>query len=144
MLRPLRLVWVLVFSAAAAAGAGCGRSDEFKHVGVSGKVTLDGKPLPDGTITFVPLVSGPAAHTTIADGAYTIARSEGPAPGSYRVEISKSEPTGRQVPDYEYPGKTVAETRNVVPERYNVNSELKVEIKENDQQTFDFSLALKK
>jgi hypothetical protein len=133
-----------VVSAAAGAGAGCGRTDEFKHVGVAGKVTLDGKPLPGGTITFVPLVSGPAAHATITDGAYTVARAEGPAPGSYRVEISRSEPTGRQVPDYDYPGKTVAETRNVVPDRYNVNSELKVDIKDDEQQIFDFPLVLKK
>lgn len=125
---------------AVAAWGGCGPADPFKHVGVSGKVTFDGKPLTDGTITFLPVVSGAAAHGTITDGSYAIARSQGPGPGSYRVEISKNVPTGRRVPDPEYPGKTMEETRNAVPDRYNFNSELKAEIQGADDQTFDFDL----
>jgi hypothetical protein len=123
---------------------GCGRADGFEHVGVSGKVLFGGKPMTGGTITFVPLGSGPAAHGTIRDGSYTIARGNGPGPGSYRVEISQIQPTGRRVPDSEYPGKTIDETRNAVPGRYNLNSTLRAEVKAAGDQTFDFALELAK
>jgi hypothetical protein len=131
---------LLGLAAASSSSSGCGPSDGFPHVGVSGKVMLSGKPLAAGTITFVPMVSGPAAHGTIADGSYAIARAEGPGPGSYRVEISSIQTTGRRIPDSEYPGKTVAETRNAVPSRYNLNSTLRAEVEEGSDQTFDFAL----
>jgi hypothetical protein len=130
--------------AATAGSGGCGPADEFQHVGVSGKVTFGGKPMPSGTITFVPLASGPAAYGTITDGQYAIARREGPGPGSYRVEISNIQPTGRRVPDSEYPGKTVEETKNAVPSRYSLNSTLRADVKPGSDQTFDFALEVAK
>ena len=133
-------IQVLGLFVVTAGSGGCGPADEFQHVGVSGKVTFGGKPMPSGTITFVPLASGPAAYGTITDGQYGIARREGPGPGSYRVEISRIQPTGRRVPDSEYPGKTIEETRNAVPGRYNLNSTLRAEVKAADDQTFDFAL----
>jgi hypothetical protein len=133
-------IGVLGLLAATAGSGGCGPTDEFQHVGVSGKVTLGGKPMTGGTITFVPLASGPAAYGTITDGQYTIARREGPGPGSYRVEISRIQSTGRRVPDSEYPGKTVEETKNAVPRHYNLNSTLRVDVKGDHDQTFDFTL----
>ena len=139
--------WTSCFLGIAAAswGAGCGGSaDGFSHVGVSGKVVFDGKPLPSGTIVFVPLGSGAAAQGPITDGSYSIARSAGPSPGSFRVEISSIQPTGRRVPDNEYPGKTMEETRNVVPGRFNINSELRAEIKGDDDAHFDWEIATKK
>jgi hypothetical protein len=139
-MRPRRGIVVLLGLAAITWGGGCGPADEFQHVGVSGKVTLGGKPLTGGTITFVPLGSGPAAHGTITDGSYAISRAQGPGPGSYRVEISRTQPTGRRIPDTEYPGKTVEETRNGVPDRYNLNSTLRAEVKGGSDQTFDFAL----
>jgi hypothetical protein len=138
-----RLLWMCLLSLGAAAVApvgGCGPTDEFQHVGVSGHVTLEGKPLAGGTITFVPLGSGPAAHGAIADGSYAISRAEGPGPGGYRVEISSIRPTGRRVPDGEYPGQTVEETRNAVPDRYNLNSTLRADVAGSGDQTFDFAL----
>jgi hypothetical protein len=130
--------------AATSWSVGCGPADEFQHVGVSGKVTLSGKPMTAGTITFVPLASGPAAYGTITDGSYAIARVLGPGPGSYRVEISHIQPTGRRVPDSEYPGKTVEETRNSVSGRYNLNSTLRADVKGSNDQVFNFALEVAK
>jgi hypothetical protein len=135
----IRLLGLLAATAGSGC-SGCGPADEFRHVGVSGKVTLGGKPMTSGTITFVPLASGPAAYGTITDGSYTISRGEGPGPGSYRVEISNIQPTGRRVPDSEYPGKTVEETGNAVPGRYNLNSTLRADVKGARDQTFNFAL----
>jgi hypothetical protein len=137
-------ICLLSLLVATAGSGGCGPADEFQHVSVSGKVMLAGKPMKGGTITFVPLASGPAAYGTITDGAYAIARAEGPGPGDYRVEISNIQPTGRRVPDSEYPGKTIEETRNTVPGRYNLNSSLRAEVKGSGDQTFDFTLELAK
>ncbi|WP_165075925.1 carboxypeptidase-like regulatory domain-containing protein [Paludisphaera rhizosphaerae] len=143
MRKRLRYV-ALTGTLASAWLGGCGPNDEFLHVGVAGKVTLDGSPLTGAAITFQPLASGAAAHGTVEAGAYSIARSEGPGPGAYRVEISKTAPTGRRIPDSEYSGQTIEETRNAIPSRYNINSELKVDVKPDVDQTFDFDLKSKK
>ena len=123
--------------------AGCGEADPFEHVGVSGKVTLNGEPLKDGTITFIPTATGAGAHTEITGGTYKISSSEGPGPGNYRVEISRNIGSGRKVPDPEYPGQLKEETFNSIPPQYNVSSSLKVDIKNEAEQTFDFALEAK-
>jgi hypothetical protein len=123
--------------------AGCGEADPFEHVGVSGKVTLNGEPLDGATITFVPTVTGAGAHGQISAGTYKIGRSEGPGPGSYRIEISKNVASGRKIPDPEYPGKMMEETQNLIPPQYNINSDLKVDVKNEAEQVFDFSIETK-
>ncbi len=74
------------------------RSQNFltsvERVAVSGHVKLDGQALPHGSITFVPIDQTGAApvtayimnsNTDTAD--YKLARSAGPIPGKYRVEV---------------------------------------------------------
>ena len=76
---------------------GCGDSGP-PVVPVSGKVTLDGKPLSGASVTFVP--AGEAAGTfggsatTDGEGAYTLLNTKGAkgvSPGDYRVTVSKAE-----------------------------------------------------
>jgi hypothetical protein len=62
---------------------------------VEGIVTLDGKPLPWATVTFVSAEEGrrPASGVTDADGAFeltTFDTGDGALPGSYRVTINKA------------------------------------------------------
>src|SRR4051794_19054940 len=111
-------------AALAAAISGCGAAgDELSRQPVSGTITLDGKPLPDGSITLVPVGDGPAAGATIAAGAFAIPRADGPVPGTYRVEILSVQSTGRTIPNPEGPkGTTVEERKNVVPDRYGLKS----------------------
>jgi len=130
----------VLMQAAMIAAAGCGTADGPPRVGLSGKVTLGAEPLTAGTITFVPLVSGPAANAAINEGLYSIGRSAGPSPGKYRVEIYSVRPTGRQVKDRGNPQEPLAEQRNFVPRRYNTNSELRVDIKPDVDQVFDYQL----
>jgi hypothetical protein len=126
---------------ALAVAPGCGpTSDDINRQPVSGAVTLDKKPLTQGSITFTPLADGPSAGGMIDQGRYSIARADGPAPGSYRVTIVAMQPTGRKLPDPEGPpGSLAEELQNIVPPRYNTKSELKVEVKEGGN-TFDFDL----
>lgn len=127
--------------AAFAAGLwGCGSADDYARIPVQGRITLDGRPLESGTISFAPLNAGPSTQGAIADGAYAIGRSTGPAAGTYRVEIHSMRPTGRRVPDNDNPGETIEEVRNAIPDRYNVRSELRAEVKTGAGTPIDFAL----
>src|SRR5438874_9840314 len=112
-------------------GAGAGAS-------VSGKVTLDGSPLDDATITFVPTVGGQrqAAWTTVKGGQYAIAAKDGLGTGQFRVEIRALRATGEKANPNE---PTMIPAREILPSRYNSKSELAVEIKRGDN-TADFEL----
>ena len=123
-----------------AAPLGCGTSDEGREP-VTGTITLDGQPLPDGSLTLVPLAAGPTVGATILDGNFAIARPDGPLPGAYRVEILSIRSTGRTIPDPEGPkGTTVAERKNVVPDRYGSRSELRAEVTPAGPNTFRFEI----
>jgi len=135
--------------------SGCGSSQTL-GVGVSGDVTLDGAPLKDGTISFIPdaQTESPTAGATIEEGKYTIPRLGGPLPGKYRVEISsfRELPKGkRQVgqmfgrPAGEFPAGVETQTiprENIIPGRYNATSELTTTIP--DQSSFEANFELKK
>lgn len=122
-----------------AALAGCGRGIE--RVGVAGAVSLDGAPLADGAISFVPLAGGPSAGCRISDGRFSIPRAQGPGPGRYRVEIVAFETTGRRVEDDDVPGATQAVTRQVIPARYNERSTLEVELGRDGANALEFAIA---
>src|SRR5262245_45567977 len=70
---------------------GCAGSE----VSSSGTVTLDGKPLADGDIRFIPIegTSGPDAGAEIKDGKYN-AFQTGLAGGKYRVSIAGHKESG--------------------------------------------------
>lgn len=123
--------------------AGCSEAGPARQP-VSGTITLDGKPLTLGTITFAPLDGTTAATAPIQDGAYRLSRSEGPAPGRYQVEISAVQPTGKRIAHPDLPSETIDEVRNIVPPNYNVQTELAVEIKPDGDQTLPFELSTPK
>ncbi|WP_165246353.1 hypothetical protein [Paludisphaera soli] len=123
-----------------AAVVGCGDSSEPPRLPVSGKVTLDGKPLPAGQLTFVPLDGRTASVAEVRDGAFQTDGSTGPAPGRYQVEIYAVESTGKTIPSPDIPGATIEEERDLVPERYNVKSELTAEVKPDGDNAYEFAL----
>ncbi len=76
--------------------SGCGRDARLPNlVPVEGRVTLDGQPLANATITFIPsgnTVGRGAGAMTDDSGTYRLKEqdgSQGTAVGSYRVVISK-------------------------------------------------------
>lgn len=132
------------------ASVGCGAKQKtLKTEEVEGVVTLDGQPVPDATVTFVPVQEGNGASatgTTDSEGKYRLtamasgASAEagaGTLPGEYYVGVMKvnlpavptSEealaPQGKQRP-------TSAPLTHVVPQKYNVpkDSGLKATVKE--------------
>jgi hypothetical protein len=111
------------------------------HEGVEGNVTLDGKPVDGGTISFIPTDgrSASGAWGDITAGKYSLPAGHGPVAGSYRVEIRWMRATGRMVSGF---GTQAPELANVIPGRYNQTSELKASITPGKNQC-DFALASK-
>jgi hypothetical protein len=106
--------------------AGCGAATQAS---VSGKVTLDGAPLDDATISFVPTSGGQrsAAWSTIQAGQYTIAEKDGLREGPYRVEIRALRSTGEKTNPID--PTLPAQSKEALPARYNSRSELAATIK---------------
>ena len=132
--------WLLLVALVApAVPAGCGEAGPLRRA-VAGSITLDGKPLPAGTIVFAPLDGATAAVADVRDGSYRIGAGSGPAAGRYQVEVRAEAPTGKRVPHPDLPGETIEEVRELVPPRYNARTELTVEVKPDAANAFDFAL----
>src|SRR5687767_15247267 len=94
---------------------GCGPSGP-EIASVSGRVTMDGKPLANATVVFIPENGRPAGATTDADGRYELNFNEyreGAIPGKNMVRIStQRDPT----PGEE--GKSIPGSKETVPAKY--------------------------
>lgn len=135
MMRRLSKMAICVL-AGLVATAGCGSSD----VSVQGQVTLDGQPAGPGNIVFAPEAGGEGTKiaASLEDGKYLIGPERGAKPGSYRVEISWSKKTGRQVPSAD-PGIMMDETKEAIPPQYNTQTTLSRELKPGEN-VHDFEL----
>lgn len=93
--------------------AGCHDGDRAE---VAGTVTLGGKPLAEGLVTFRPAAgtSGPEFSGTISEGKYRVAIVC--LPGDYVVDVRAWQKTGRVVKGPF--GNDVEEIVNVIPQRY--------------------------
>ena len=118
---------------------GCG-SGGPPRLRVVGDVTLNGQPLADGAISFMPTGKGVAAGATIAGGRYIVDGAKGPTPGEYRVEIRASAPSGKQVKDT-FGQASISEMESIIPDRYNDKTTLRAEITTAGPNQFDFSLS---
>lgn len=108
-------------------GCGEGTPDDQPDLGtVTGKVTMDDKPLEKATVTFEPVEGGrPSTGETDADGMYELQYSpsaNGAKIGKHRVRVS----TATTVSDDSGNDVNVAET---VPDKYNKKTELEKEVK---------------
>lgn len=110
--------------------AGCNGST-YDVVPVNGQVTLDGQPMPETSVMFIPPTGRPASAITDQEGNYEIAYtrdSRGAPPGNYRVEISTAVLLSNPKPsDEKFPAK------------YNTKTELEIEVK-NEPLLADFHL----
>ena len=92
--------------------AGCrGRSENAE---VAGVVTLGGKPLAEGLVTFRPAAgtAGPEFSGNVIEGKYRVPIRV--LPGKYRVEVRAWRKTGRMV-KIPYGGGETAETVSAIP-----------------------------
>ena len=127
LIEPVRRrAWITVLLTTSVL-SGCGETKPYGVAPVSGRVTMDGKPLPDARVTFFPQRAADtntrqsgreAMGVTDADGRYqlkTVFDDEGAAPGKNRVVISTLKEEYDQA-NPEAPPKVVA--KETVPNRY--------------------------
>lgn len=126
---------------------GCGGSDG--RLGLKGTVTLDGQPLTEGAIVFIPEpgTQGPAAGGKIVDGQFTVAAAKGTMTGAFRVKITALRKTGKKVfdPTAQMQGsgardELVDELKQYIPARYNSKSELTADVVDGGKNRFEFAL----
>lgn len=79
---------------------GCSGGDNVDLGAVSGVVTLDGKPLSDVIVVFVPEEGNPSSGLTNTKGEYTLSylgKSEGAIIGKHKVSITTADLSGQDI-----------------------------------------------
>jgi len=138
MLRRLPIVLIATTFCAALGCSGDNRSE------VSGTVKLNGQPIAEGAINFIPVEGnkGAGAGATITGGKYHIPRSAGVAAGKNRVELRAFRNTGRKVQDPTGSPGTLADERVMAfPPQFNDRSTLVREVKSGSD-TIDFDITV--
>ena len=117
-----------VVLAAFVTASGCGSG--VQHLHVYGHVSLNGKPIEEGSIAFTPIkgTTGAATGGVIRNGQYDVAEAVGPlAGGTYRVQIESLVYRGRNMRDPMRPqGPAIKLPDNTVPSKYNAESVLEI------------------
>ncbi|QDU31857.1 hypothetical protein ETAA8_70180 [Anatilimnocola aggregata] len=116
--------WVALLFLTGTCLLGCGGSGQKA---IRGEVSLDGEPVDGGSIMFVPAAAGKSGSAAIVAGKYSVPAEDDLLPGTYRVEIVWNKPTGKQIPAND-PGMLTDERLQVIPDKYNTQSTLSVEI----------------
>jgi hypothetical protein len=112
--------------------AGCGGSQGPERVVVSGTITYNGKPLPEGTIRFVPVQTSPVptSGATIVNGNYKVDGKGAVPVGTHRVQIEAF----RKVPLVVEPGRQASPhwpkemPQQYLPRKFNADSQLEITI----------------
>jgi hypothetical protein len=124
----------------AAAPAGC--SDYGGRLAVHGEVTLQGQPLKEGVISFVPLDGQDTqSGAPVVNGTYAVPRQSGLKPGKYLVQLTAGD--GKTPHDEEAAapgGSTNIVSFDLIPEEWNVRSTQKVEVKKDGDNQFNFNV----
>jgi hypothetical protein len=144
----LRILAVALFICSATLLTGC--SSGPKRYKVTGNVKYKGTPITAGTITFLDEKGGVAGGAPIKDGAFEIEQKAGLLPGKYKVSISYPDP--KRAPRAPEPGELPGEgdpaggadmsreVKDLLPAKYNRQTELTAEVKEDGSNDFPFDL----
>ena len=110
---------------------------------LSGQVTFDGSPVPDGNIRLNPIgdTPGSGGAAKIVEGKYEISLDAKMLAGKHEVLISATRSTGRQIRAENMNGgpSTTEQIVQYIPERYNTSTELLVDL-EPGENTANFDL----
>src|SRR5262245_49156908 len=135
----------LVIAGVALFAAGCGGQ---KIVPVSGRVTLDGKPLVNATVVFQPISDeknpGPGSSgKTDKDGRFTLelttGKESGALVGLHKVSITAYEGDG-EVPSS---GSDIVFRKALLPDEYNAKSKLTFDVPAGGTPEANFDLPIK-
>ena len=133
-------MWALSLAVIVVVGCGGPPADVPPLGEVTGRVTLDGKPLANAAVVFSPADKRDSMGTTDENGEYTLlfARQLGATIGKHTVRITKGAggPAGEHA---EGEQKDAAEPAEAIPAKYNTESTLTADVKPGSN-TFDFNL----
>lgn len=116
-----------------------------RRLGIQGRVVVDGAPLEFGSITFVPSFGGPKASAVIEKGQYNVDAARGPLAGEMEVQVRAP----RISPDRAPPTtsdewlRLLAVAPELLPARYNSESELRATVTTAGPNEFNFDLQSK-
>jgi hypothetical protein len=136
MLMSQRFVWPSLCLLVCGLMVGCNQDTKGRvdTISVTGKVTVAGQPLNNGTITFVPVSGTNTASGEIQGGSYsltTYAKGDGAPPGDYKVAISA----------YSSKPEMGKPAERAIPEKYfNAESSGLTASVSKQSRTFDFKL----
>ncbi|MEW4565523.1 hypothetical protein AB1K70_23550 [Bremerella sp. JC770] len=135
---------LLVGIAAAVCAAGCTDPGHGPGSDVQGSVTWKSKPLEQGIIYFVPSAqAGSGTSLEIRQGRFSSTDQVSKLqPGTYRIEITSSQPTGKLIPGAG-PNGQVEEVVQIIPPSYNEKSKLSVDVTDSELNQFQFDLTAK-
>ncbi|HKB41884.1 MAG TPA: hypothetical protein VKD72_35990 [Gemmataceae bacterium] len=135
-----RIFLGLLGSCLVAGLAGCADS-ATKRYAVSGEVKWQGKPLDQGSITF--LAEDPALGSgggaLIKDGQYSIPANQGLLPGRYKVAVSSADPKKAVDPDAP-PGAPGPVYKDRIQPKYNAQTILTADVKAEGPNKFNFEV----
>jgi hypothetical protein len=118
---------------------GCGAN----RIPIGGAVTFNGKPVPEGSISFEPADGiGPTTGGAVKAGKYELIGDAAPLPGKKKVRITGVYKTGRQIvagPPFA-PGTMVDEVGGNLPDTYGNQSTLTCEVSRDGSKQIDFNL----
>jgi hypothetical protein len=119
--------------------AGCANNDGKTAV-VHGKVTYKDRPVPNGTISFIPAEGRSATGEIQPDGSYTLStfrKGDGAILGQHKVVIVAMEDMSKRLPEARNPMPP-----SIVPLKYTslATSDLRADVKD-EENTIDFKLA---
>jgi hypothetical protein len=136
------------------AALGCGSGDELaRRYPVSGTVTYNGKPVPKGSINFLPNdPNGRAAGGDIVEGTYSLTTQDpgdGAIPGQYKVTVTATDvDVSKEVSQAKQKGMIISQDQiakakrtNLIPSKYSIaeTSGLTAQVKEGAN-PIDFDL----
>ena len=168
-MQSVKLLKILAASTIVAISAGCGSSgteDQVPVFPVSGKIIMNGSPVPDVMVTFSPKEDQPIAWgLTDSDGVYhltTYGANDGAAQGAYIVLVTKNSGSDKSVsnqdaihsamsaggggaPQHSSRGTASAAdsgAENLLNDKYarNATSDLKATVSDTDPNNYDFTL----
>ena len=139
-----RRSWLIVMLGVglAVVSSGCGPANPLGRKAVEGSVTLNGAPVLQGGINFVPIDGQvTSSGAMILDGKYSIGTPYGIADGKYLVRINGIDPSSiRDLHANHIPGNDHVKAEEIIPAEWNIDSDKTIEVSGKAPVTFDFEI----
>jgi hypothetical protein len=123
--------------------AGCNRHPD--RAAVAGEVKMaDGRPIESGMIEFSGLDQTLVTGATITAGKYQVPRAKGLKVGKYRICINAPDRQPDPAAAAGFPGEFRSRLpKELIPPRYNRDSQIEVAVPDTNDQRFDFTIETK-